>query len=63
MPLFFMAAVNPPAEWSTDQTLLPESLVDYFVPDGEGGMVPISVASAEPEPEPEPEPDAEARND
>jgi len=60
-----MTAVNPPAEWSTDQALLPESLVDYFVPnpDGEGGMVPISVASAEPEPEPEPEPDPEAGND
>ncbi len=25
-----MAAINPPAEWSTDQALLPESPVDYF---------------------------------
>lgn len=25
-----MATINPPAEWSTDQVLLPESPVDYF---------------------------------
>ena len=42
-----MAAINPPAGWTTDQVLLPESLVDYFVfnsalTEGE----PISVASA-----------------
>lgn len=41
-----MATINPPAEWSTDQALLPESLVDYFIfnlslTEGE----PISVAS------------------
>ena len=25
-----MAAINPPAEWSTDQALLPETEVDLF---------------------------------
>ena len=29
-----MATINPPAEWSTDQALLPESPVNYFVFDG-----------------------------
>ena len=43
-----MATINPPAEWSTDQALLPESLVDYFVFDGHllHGS-PISRASGE----------------
>jgi hypothetical protein len=30
-PSFFMAAINPPAEWTTDQVLPPEAPVDLYV--------------------------------
>jgi hypothetical protein len=30
-PSFFMATVNPPAQWVTDQALNPGAAVDYYV--------------------------------